>query len=70
MSDKLAYGLAKVVSNPRVQKQVEKAGAAAVAAAAPVVVSTLPVLVPVAIIAAGTAGAFALGNAVFKNKKA
>ena len=70
MSDNLAYGLAKVVSNPRVQKQIEKAGAAAIAIAAPVVVSALPVLVPVAIIAASTAGAFALGNAVSKNKKA
>ena len=40
------------------------------AAAAPVVVSTLPVLVPVAVVAAGTVGAFALGNAVSKNKNA
>ena len=70
MSDKLTYGLAKIISSPRVRKQLGEAGKAVVAAAAPVVVSTLPVLVPVAVVAAGTAGAFALGNAVSKNKKA
>ena len=68
MSDKLTYGLAKIISSPRIQKQLVEAGKAVVAAAAPVVVSTLPVLVPVAVVAAGTVGAFALGNAVSKNK--
>ena len=70
MSDKLTYGLAKIISSPRNQKQLVEAGKAVVAAAAPVVVSTLPVLVPVAVVAAGTVGAFALGNAVSKNKNA